>query len=63
MIALTRLDGSRFHLNATYIVTLEESPDTVLHLQTGTSIMVKEHVEEILQSIVVWHKLLARPME
>ena len=57
MIALTRLDGSRFHLNASLIVTVEEAPDTVVHLQTGTSIMVREHLQQILDGIIAWKRL------
>ncbi|MCC7074057.1 MAG: flagellar FlbD family protein [Deltaproteobacteria bacterium] len=52
MISLTRLDGARFWLNAALIVTLEEAPDTVVVLSTGTSMMVREKAAQILDRIL-----------
>ena len=56
MIALTRLDGSEFFLNPSLIVTVEEAPDTVIHLNTGTSIMVLERAAEVVDRIVVFQR-------
>lgn len=58
MISLTRLDGKTFHLNPDFIVTIEEAPDTVLHLSSGTSLMVLEKSEEIVRRIQSWHARL-----
>lgn len=55
MISLTRLDGARFWLNAALIVTLEEAPDTVVVLSTGTSMMVREKAAQILERILQYH--------
>ena len=59
MISLSRLDGKVFHLNPDFIVTIEETPDTVLHLSTGTSLMVLEKTEEVVRRIQDWHTKLA----
>jgi flagellar protein FlbD len=58
MIPLTRFDGSVFYLNAALLVTVEEAPDTVVHLTTGTSLMVKESVHTILDLIVQFQRRL-----
>jgi flagellar protein FlbD len=56
MIALTRLDGSIFYLNPSLMITVEEAPDTVISLTTGTSVMVREGAEEIVDLIVMFHR-------
>ncbi len=56
MIPLTRLDGTTFFLNPALMVTVEEAPDTVINLSTGTSIMVLEDAAEIVDLIIVFHR-------
>lgn len=56
MIPLTRLDGTTFYLNPDLMVMVEETPDTVLHLSTGTSMMVLEAAAEIVDLIVMFHR-------
>lgn len=63
MIPLTRLDGGRFWLNASLIVTLEEAPDTVVVLSTGTSMMVREKAAQILDSVVKFHRCIREAPE
>ena len=56
MVPLTRLDGSSFFLNPALIVTIEEAPDTVINLSTGTSFMVLEDAAEVVDLIVIFHR-------
>ena len=52
MIELTRLNDTKFMLNADLIETIEEVPDTVVALTTGKKIFVKENRYEIRDLIV-----------
>jgi flagellar protein FlbD len=47
MIQLTRLNGSRFYLNADHIQTLESSPDTHILLANGQQYVVREPVDVV----------------
>ena len=63
MIELTRLNDTKFMLNAELIETVEEVPDTVLTLTTGKKIFVKENKYEIRDLVVrykqeVFNKIL-----
>jgi len=43
MIQVTRLNGTKFHLNALLIETVEETPDTIITLTTGRKFIVIEN--------------------
>ena len=63
MIELTRLNDTKFMLNADLIETIEEVPDTVVALTTGKKLFVKESRYEIRDLIVrykqeVFNKIL-----
>ena len=63
MIELTRLNDTKFMLNADLIETIEEVPDTVVALTTGKKVFVKENKYEIRELIVrykqeVFNKIL-----
>ncbi|MCH7787526.1 MAG: flagellar FlbD family protein [Chloroflexi bacterium] len=45
MITVTRLNDTRFVLNAEQIKTVESTPDTIITLLTGEKLMVKESPE------------------
>lgn len=47
MIQLTRLNGTRFYLNADHIQTLESSPDTHILLVNGQQYVVREPAEVV----------------
>jgi flagellar protein FlbD len=51
MITVTRLNGPAFVLNADLIERIEETPDTVIVLIDGTTYVVIESAEEIVQRI------------
>ena len=58
MVALTRLNGDRFVLNAELIRTVEAAPDTVIKLVSGETMMVREGVEEVVEAAVEYGQLL-----
>jgi flagellar protein FlbD len=60
MIQVTRFDGRPVIINADLILTLESTPDTVLALVTGTSILVREAVAEIIQRVIDYRQRIAR---
>lgn len=58
MIALTKLRGEPFVLNAELIKTVERTPDTTIRLTTGETLMVLEPVEEVVERAVEYGQLL-----
>jgi flagellar protein FlbD len=52
MIQVTRLNGQEVYVNADLILFLEKSPDTVMTLQSGKKLMVKEEIDEVVNRIV-----------
>lgn len=52
MIYLTRLNGSRFILNAEMIREIEATPDTIITLSTGQKIMVLEVVDDVRNAVL-----------
>ncbi len=51
MIAVTRLNGSKFYINALLIETVEQTPDTVVTLTTGKKYIVTENSSDVIRSI------------
>ena len=60
MIELHRLgrDDAPFHLNPDLIATVEANPDTVLHLTTGTNLVVRECPDEVVGLVRSWRRSL-----
>lgn len=54
MIELTRLNDTKFTLNADFIETVEEVPDTVITLTTGKKIFVKESRQNVKNLVVLY---------
>jgi flagellar protein FlbD len=52
MIPVTRLDGQAVFVNADLILFLESSPETILTLENGKKMMVKESVPQVVDEIV-----------
>jgi flagellar protein FlbD len=59
VIALTRLDGKELVVNADHVLTVEATPDTVVVLTTGSHLMVKESVDEVVQRAAAWRRRVA----
>jgi len=49
---LTKLNGSKFFLNAEIIETVECVPDTMIAVFTGKKFIVKESSDEVIQKII-----------
>jgi flagellar protein FlbD len=60
VIALTRLDGKELVVNADHVLTVEATPDTVVVLTTGSHLMVRESVEEVVDRAAAWKRRVAR---
>jgi flagellar protein FlbD len=52
MILITRLDGQAVYVNADLILFLESSPETILTLQNGKKITVKETIPQVIDRVV-----------
>jgi flagellar protein FlbD len=52
MIAVTRLNGDSFVLNAELIKIVEATPDTTISLLNGDRLLVRESVEEVVKRAV-----------
>lgn len=60
MIALTRLNGQAFVLNAELIRTIEERPDTVITLINGDHVVVTEASKEVVRRAIEYGRHLRR---
>ncbi len=56
MIELTRLNGTKFVLNAELIETVESTPDTVITLITDKKLVVLEKKDEIVNKVIQYKK-------
>jgi flagellar protein FlbD len=54
MIELTRLNSQLFYLNCDLIQTIEVTPNTVIHLVSGESIVVREAPEEVVERVAAF---------
>jgi len=50
VIRVTRFDGRPMILNADWIQSVEETPDTMITLTTGAKILVKDSVAEVVEA-------------
>ena len=51
MIQLTRLNGSTFAVNPDLVERIQESPDTSVILVDGSSFIVTESIDEVIDEI------------
>jgi flagellar protein FlbD len=56
VIAVTRLDGSKFYVNSDLIETIESTPDTVLTLSTQKKLIVRESPKELIDGVVAFRR-------
>lgn len=57
MIALRKINGSEFILNADFIESIESTPDTMLSLKSGKKIMVQNKVDDIVRKVIKYKQL------
>lgn len=60
MIALTRLNGQQFVLNAEKIRYIESTPDTVVCCDTGEKLMVKETLAEVMRKAIEYSRIIRK---
>ena len=58
LITLTRLNDSRFVVNAELIRTIEERPDTTIVLTTGETLIVKESLDEVVTKAIEYGRMV-----
>jgi len=56
LIALSRLDGQGFVLNAELIRTVESTPDTVITLVDGSRLIVAESPAEVVRRVIEYRR-------
>ena len=57
MIALQRLNSSAFVLNADMIESVEATPDSMINLCNGKTMIVRNSVEDIVRKAVKYKQL------
>jgi flagellar protein FlbD len=62
MIALTRLNGQAFVMNAEKIRYVEATPDTVVCCDTGEKMMVRETLAEVTRRAIDYARVIRRPI-
>jgi len=60
MVELTRLNDTKFTLNAELIEMVEEVPDTVITLTTGKKILVKESRHDVRNLVILYKQEVFR---
>ena len=59
MITLTKLNGTPFVLNDDLIETMEQTPDTTIHLTSGHLLIVRETLDEVVDAVVAFRRRLS----
>ena len=60
MIAVTRLDGRPLLLNDDLIESIELTPDTMVSLTSGNTMMLRDTPDQLVQRIVEFRREIAR---
>jgi len=58
LITLTRLNQTRFVVNAELIKTIEERPDTTIVLINGETFIVKEKMDEVVARAIEYGRMV-----
>ena len=58
MITLTRINGKDVVLNADLIEIVEKTPDTIISLSTGKKYIVKESIEDVVEKVLEYRRLI-----
>jgi flagellar protein FlbD len=60
MIALTRLNGQPFVINADKIRYIESTPDTIVCCDTGDKLLVREPLQEVMRRAIEYARTIRR---
>jgi len=58
MIEITRINGESMVLNCDLIESLEATPDTIIRLTSGKTIVVLESVKEVVEKVIAFRRKL-----
>ena len=58
MIELTKINNTKFTVNADIIELVEETPDTVVSLTTGKKLIVKETRQEVTERVIAYRRAI-----
>jgi len=61
MIQLTRLNNTRLAVNCDLIKYVEEAPDTVITLQSGEKLVVRETTAEVIDRVREFRRSVLNP--
>lgn len=56
MIRVVKLDGTPIVLNADWIQSVENTPDTLITLTTGTKFIVQDRLEDVVDSVLEYKR-------
>lgn len=56
MIRVTKFDGKPIMLNADWIQSVEQTPDTLITLTTGFQLLVKDAIEDVVKAFKEYKK-------
>ena len=56
MIAVTRLNGKKFVINAEQIRYIETTPDTMITMFTGEKVVVKETLKKVVKLAIQYQR-------
>lgn len=56
VIRVTRLDGKEIVLNAEWIQSVEETPDTLITLTSGSTLLVRDRVDEVVEKFKAYKR-------
>jgi flagellar protein FlbD len=56
MIQLTKFDGTPIMLNAEWIQSIENTPDTLITLTTGFKLIVRDSVERVVREFQAYQR-------
>ncbi len=63
MIALQRLNGQPFILNVNLIETMESTPDTIIKLTNGKTLIVKNSIDDIVRKGIKYSQLCNQSLQ
>ena len=61
MIPITRLNGSKFYLNAELIQTVEATPDTIITLVNEQKLVVRDPASEVVARVIEYRRQVNTP--
>jgi len=62
MVLVSRLNGEAFYINSDHIECIEETPDTVIAMESGRKFVVTEPAEEVIRRIVEYRRRILEGM-